>query len=111
MRINYLLIFISTSLCCMINEIDLVVDVFKESGNGADNSKQLEEAGSLCRSTLDTLCVYVDWIAMSHILERDSLLLQMLCTMLRYDHIQLPAAECLLIITNRKVGTFLLLPL
>ena len=68
-----------------------------------NTGREIHEASGICCAVLDTLSVYVEWVSMSHVLERDSLLLQMLCTMLRHDPIQLAAAECLLLITNRKV--------
>ncbi|KAI0243017.1 Exportin-5 [Lamellibrachia satsuma] len=65
----------------------------------------VEIATANCRvaqAVLCTLSAYVDWISMTYIADNSGLLLQMLCTMLHDDYLQLPAAECLLIITNRK---------
>ncbi len=54
-------------------------------------------------AVLNTLTGYVDWITMNYISDNGGLLLQMLCLMLSDEQLQLYAAECLLLITSRKV--------
>ncbi|KAK2183970.1 hypothetical protein NP493_288g00016 [Ridgeia piscesae] len=56
----------------------------------------------VAQAVLCTLSAYVDWISMTYIVDNSGLLLQMLCAMLHDNFLQLPAAECLLTITNRK---------
>jgi len=58
----------------------------------------------VAQAVLCTLSAYVDWISMTYIVDNSGLLLQMLCAMLHDNFLQLPAAECLLTITNRKVA-------
>lgn len=55
-------------------------------------------------ATLQTLNGYVDWVAMSHIIIKDNLLLQMLCMLLSNTALQMDAAECLLTIVSRRVS-------
>lgn len=49
-----------------------------------------------------TLTGFVEWVSMNHIISQDGRLLQILCILLSDEAFQLPAAECLLQIVNRK---------
>ena len=57
----------------------------------------------MAQAILNTLSAYVDWASAQYVFDNNGLLLQMLCLMLQDASLQLPAAECLLIIANRKV--------
>ena len=57
----------------------------------------------VAQATLSTLSAYVDWVGAQYLFEGNGLLLQMLCLMLQDSHLQLLAAECLLVIANRRV--------
>lgn len=49
-----------------------------------------------------TLTGFVEWVSIEHIRESDGRLLQILCVLLNDHQFQLPAAECLSQICNRK---------
>lgn len=49
-----------------------------------------------------TLTGFVEWVSMNHIISQNGKLLQILCILLSDEAFQLPAAECLLQIVNRK---------
>lgn len=49
-----------------------------------------------------TLTGFVEWVSMNHIISQNGRLLQILCILLSDEAFQLPAAECLLQIVNRK---------
>ena len=53
---------------------------------------------------LRTLCGFLDWVATSVVMDSNGLLLQLLCLMLADDYLYLDAAECLLLVTSRKVN-------
>ncbi|XP_014667809.1 PREDICTED: exportin-5-like [Priapulus caudatus] len=56
----------------------------------------------VAQAALMTLAGFVDWVPMSHISAENNQLLQMLCLLLGDDHLQLCAAECLLLLVSRK---------
>lgn len=66
----------------------------------------------VCEAVLKTLCGFVEWVPMGHILDDNSLLLRLLCLLLNDKSLQLMAAECLLLIVSRKVSSlfFILKP-
>lgn len=45
---------------------------------------------------------FVEWVSTNHVVTNNGRLLQILCILLQDDAFQLPAAECLLQIVNRK---------
>lgn len=49
-----------------------------------------------------TLTGYVEWVSINHVVMNNGRLLQMLCILMQDDAFQLPAAECLLQVVNRK---------
>lgn len=51
---------------------------------------------------LETLTGFSEWVSINHIMTLEGKLLQILCILLIDDSFQLPAAECLLQIVNRK---------
>ncbi|XP_076464074.1 exportin-5-like [Babylonia areolata] len=61
-----------------------------------------EEAVLVCQSVLSTLTGFVDWVNITHIIDDNGRLLQLLCEMLGDQNLQLYAAECLLLIVSRK---------
>ena len=76
----------------------------------AESEEQLQAASVSCRlaqAVINTLAGFVDWINMSYIAAENGLLLQLLCLLLNDSRLQLAAAECLLVITSRKVSTSL----
>ena len=63
-------------------------------------------ASCTCRVTqavLKTLTGYLDWVTTPVIIDHNGLLLQFFCLMLSEERLQLDAAECLLLVTSRKV--------
>ena len=69
--------------------------------------KEAEEHCKVAQAALNTLTVYVDWISSNFLFEENGHLLQLLCAMLNERQLQLPAVECLLVITSRKVAPLL----
>ena len=57
------------------------------------------------QAVLSTLTGYLDWINIQHIFRNNGDLLQTLCLLLSNRHLQLHAAECLLLIVSRKVNS------
>lgn len=51
---------------------------------------------------LNTLCGFVEWVSINHIIASNGRLLQMISYLLEFPDFQLAAAECLSQITNRK---------
>ncbi|XP_052767474.1 exportin-5-like [Mya arenaria] len=90
---------------------ELFVNLLQEHSNSAINlenraSPALEtnilQHYRVSVSTLATLNGYLDWVAMSHIVIKDNLLLEMLCLLLGNAHLKLGAAECLLTIVGKR---------
>lgn len=54
------------------------------------------------QAVLRTLAEFVEWVSTNHIVMNNGYLLQILCVLLQDDAFQLPAAECLLQVVNRK---------
>ncbi|XP_064601794.1 LOW QUALITY PROTEIN: exportin-5-like [Liolophura sinensis] len=72
---------------------------------GSTEKECIIQAAAHCKvsqAVLSCLSGYVDWVNMSHILENNGLLLQMLCLLLSEEKLQVYAAECLLLIVSRK---------
>lgn len=85
-----------TSLCSSL---------FSQMNSGADDVMKMAQCHlKISEVTLMTLNGYLDWVPMSHITIKDSLLLQMLCLLLSHATLQLPAAECLYTIVSRRVS-------
>ncbi|XP_053405652.1 exportin-5-like [Mercenaria mercenaria] len=71
--------------------------------SGSEESRKIAQCHlKVSEETLMTLNGYVDWVPMSHVIIKDSLLLQMLCLLLSHTTLQLPAAECLYTIVSRR---------
>lgn len=56
----------------------------------------------LLQVVLLTLTGFVEWVSLNHIVTNNGRLLQILCILLQDDSFQIPAAECLLQVVNRK---------
>ncbi|KAH9641557.1 hypothetical protein HF086_002244 [Spodoptera exigua] len=63
---------------------------------------RLAEDVAILQVVLLTLTGYVEWVSINHVVMNNGRLLQILCILLQDDVFQLPAAECLLQIVNRK---------
>ena len=53
-------------------------------------------------AVVEVMTAFVDWINISFIMEKNGLLVQLLCLMLRQSSLQLSAAECLLAVVGRR---------
>ncbi|WAR18940.1 XPO5-like protein [Mya arenaria] len=98
---------------------ELFVNLLQEHSNSAINlenraSPALEtnilQHYRVSVSTLATLNGYLDWVAMSHIVIKDNLLLEMLCLLLGNAHLKLGAAECLLTIVGKRGSSDINIP-
>ncbi|CAG2217281.1 XPO5 [Mytilus edulis] len=80
------------------------IDFYKTEPIVSDGAQWTQYHNNLevSRAVLSTLTGYLDWVNMSHIFSKD--LLHRLCLMLSNKHLQLSAAECLLLIVTRKVS-------
>ncbi|CAG2240707.1 XPO5 [Mytilus edulis] len=78
------------------------IDFYKTEPIVSDGAQWTQYHNNLevSRAVLSTLTGYLDWVNMSHIFSKD--LLHRLCLMLSNKHLQLSAAECLLLIVTRK---------
>ncbi|VDI37941.1 exportin-5 [Mytilus galloprovincialis] len=78
------------------------IDFYKTEPIVSDDAQWTQYHNNLevSRAVLSTLTGYLDWVNMSHIFSKD--LLHRLCLMLSNKHLQLSAAECLLLIVTRK---------
>lgn len=56
----------------------------------------------LLQVVLLTLTGFVEWVSTNHVVMNNGRLLQILCILLEDEAFQLPAAECLLQVVNRK---------
>lgn len=60
---------------------------------------------------LDTLTGFADTLNMTPVLEKDNVFLETLCSLLGNSSLQLPAAECLLVLLSRRVSGSRVLPI
>lgn len=81
--------------------IELHVNGFRNTTVMGDQSKALAHS-RVVQVVLQTLTGFVEWVSITHIMASDGKLLQILCILLNDDAFQIPAAECLLQIVNRK---------
>ena len=76
---------------------------------GSTDEESIRRDQVMCRvviAVLNTMVAFVDWVNVTFITERNGVLLEVLCAMLSDTSLQLHAAECMLVITNRKVFIF-----
>lgn len=67
--------------------------------------KEMLSCCKVAQAAIQSLTAFVDWINVTYIFQGGGMLLEMLCVMLGDNSLQLAAADCLLTITNRKVGS------
>ncbi|XP_037870875.1 exportin-5 [Bombyx mori] len=84
--------------------IELHVQEFREKTATGDYSGAASN-GRVVQVVLLTLTGFVEWVSTNHVVMNNGRLLQILCILLQDDVFQLPAAECLLQIVNRKGST------
>lgn len=81
--------------------IELHVGAFRSTTAVGDQSKALAHS-RVVQVVLLTLTGFVEWVSITHIMAEDGRLLQILCILLNDIAFQIPAAECLAIIVNRR---------
>ncbi|CAB3235802.1 unnamed protein product [Arctia plantaginis] len=84
--------------------IELHVQGFREKTAAGDYAAATSH-GQVVQVVLLTLTGYVEWVSINHVVMNNGRLLQILCILMQDDAFQLPAAECLLQIVNRKGST------
>ncbi|XP_061378784.1 exportin-5 [Danaus plexippus] len=84
--------------------IELHVQEFREKTAAGDYAAAASN-GRVVQVVLLTLTGFVEWVSTNHVVTNNGRLLQILCILLSDDVFQLPAAECLLQIVNRKGST------
>ncbi|KAJ0179536.1 hypothetical protein K1T71_005248 [Dendrolimus kikuchii] len=84
--------------------IELHVQEFREKTAAGDYSGAASN-GRVVQVVLLTLTGFVEWVSTNHVVTHNGRLLQILCILLQDDSFQLPAAECLLQVVNRKGST------
>lgn len=84
--------------------IEMHVQEFREKTAAGDYAAAASH-GQVVQVVLLTLTGYVEWVSINHVVMNNGRLLQILCILLQDDVFQLPAAECLLQIVNRKGST------
>lgn len=84
--------------------IELHVSGFRSTTVLGDQNKALAH-GRVVQVVLQTLTGFCEWVSINNIMIFDGKLLQILCILLNDDAFQIPAADCLQHIVNRK-GTF-----
>ncbi|CAH2092253.1 unnamed protein product [Euphydryas editha] len=84
--------------------IELHVQEFREKTASGDYVGAASN-GRVVQVVLLTLTGFVEWVSTNHVVTNNGRLLQILCILLSDDVFQLPAAECLLQIVNRKGST------
>ncbi|CAG5044725.1 unnamed protein product [Parnassius apollo] len=84
--------------------IELHVQEFREKTAAGDYGAAASN-GRVVQVVLLTLTGFVEWVSTNHVVMNDGRLLQILCILLQDDVFQLPAAECLLQVVNRKGST------
>ncbi|KAM3968247.1 exportin-5-like protein Ranbp21 isoform 2-T2 [Aphomia sociella] len=84
--------------------IELHVQEFREKTAAGDYVAAASN-GRVVQVVLLTLTGFVEWVSTNHVVMNNGRLLQILCILLQDEAFQLPAAECLLQIVNRKGST------
>ncbi|KAJ8725207.1 hypothetical protein PYW07_016165 [Mythimna separata] len=84
--------------------IEMHVQEFREKTAAGDYASAASH-GQVVQVVLLTLTGYVEWVSINHVVMNNGRMLQILCILLQDDVFQLPAAECLLQIVNRKGST------
>ncbi|XP_028161831.1 exportin-5-like, partial [Ostrinia furnacalis] len=84
--------------------IELHVQEFREKTAAGDYNAAASN-GRVVQVVLLTLTGFVEWVSTNHVVMNNGRLLQILCILLQDDAFQLPAAECLLQVVNRKGST------
>ncbi|XP_041972976.1 exportin-5 [Aricia agestis] len=84
--------------------IELHVQEFREKTAAGDYTAAASN-GRVVQVVLLTLTGFVEWVSTNHVVMNNGRLLQILCILLQDDVFQLPAAECLLQVVNRKGST------
>lgn len=79
--------------------IDLHVGGFR---NSPSQSQKSQAHSRVVQVVLLTLTGFVEWVSIVHIMASEGKLLQILCILLNDTEFQIPAAECLSQIVNRK---------
>lgn len=80
--------------------IELHVNAFRSTTSM--NDPKARAHSRVVQVVLLTLTGFVEWVSIVHIMAEDGRLLHILCVLLNDVAFQLPAAECLAIIVNRK---------
>ena len=70
------------------------------------NLEQAKIATKVAEATMSTISSFADWMNPTQLFDKEGLLLKMQCEILADPDLQLPAVECLLTITSRKVIIF-----
>lgn len=81
--------------------IELHVSAFR-STTAVGNQQKAEAHSRVVQVVLLTLTGFVEWVSIVHIMADEGRLLQILCILLNDAAFQIPAAECLSQIVNRK---------
>lgn len=81
--------------------IELHVGEFRNATSIGDKHKALGHS-RVVQVVLLTLTGFVEWVSINHIMAANGRLLQILCILLIDEEFQVPAAECLIQIVNRK---------
>ncbi|CAG9792177.1 unnamed protein product [Diatraea saccharalis] len=84
--------------------IELHVQEFREKTAAGDFNAAASN-GRVVQVVLLTLTGFVEWVSTNHVVMNNGRLLQILCILLQDESFQLPAAECLLQVVNRKGST------
>ncbi|XP_063635892.1 exportin-5 [Cydia splendana] len=84
--------------------IELHVQEFREHTAKGDSNAAASN-GRVVQVVLLTLTGFVEWVSTNHVVMNNGRLLQILCVLLQDEAFQLPAAECLLQVVNRKGST------
>ncbi|KAL0884167.1 hypothetical protein ABMA27_016175 [Loxostege sticticalis] len=83
---------------------ELHVQEFREKTSAGDYNAAASN-GRVVQVVLLTLTGFVEWVSTNHVVMNNGRLLQILCILLQDEAFQLPAAECLLQVVNRKGST------
>lgn len=81
--------------------IELHVNAFRSTTSIGDQQKARAHS-RVVQVVLLTLTGFVEWVSIVHIMAEDGRLIHILCILLSDYAFQIPAAECLAIIVNRK---------
>lgn len=80
--------------------IELHVNAFRSTTSLGDQKARAHSR--VVQVVLLTLTGFVEWVSITHIMAEDGRLLHILCILLNDIAFQIPAAECLSIVVNRK---------